>query len=68
MKNDAEKLPVNRNLYLVIGLEQIPANRKSVSALEGLDKKAFNAFLKSEKIEWSDPEDLVKVIDFVTAE
>ena len=68
MKNDAEKLPVNRNLYLVIGLEQIPANRKSVSALEGLDKKAFNAFLKSEKIEWSDPEDLVKVIDFITAE
>jgi hypothetical protein len=67
MKNDAEKLPVNRNLYLVIGLEQIPANKKSVAALDGLDRKAFSAFMKSEKIEWDNPQDLVKVLDYIKA-
>lgn len=67
MKNDAEKLPVNRNLYLVIGMEQIHANKKSVAALDGLDRKAFSAFLKSEKIEWDEPQDLVKVLDYIVA-
>lgn len=65
MKNDSERLPVNRNLYLVIGLEQIPANRKSVAAIDGLDKKAFKAFLKSEDIQWDDPQDLAKVIEYI---
>lgn len=68
MKDNSEKLPVRESLYLIIGLEQIPAERKAVAALEGLDKKAFKAFLKSEKIEWDDPQDLVKVLDFITAD
>ena len=67
MKNDAEKLPVNKSLYLVIGMEQIPANKKSVAALDGLDRKSFSAFLKSEKIEWDDPQDLVKVLHYIVA-
>lgn len=68
MKDNSEKLPVRESLYLIIGLEQIPAERKAVAALEGLDKKAFKAFLKSEKIEWDDPQDLVKVLDFITSD
>ena len=52
-----KRLPVNGNLFLVIGNQQIPAN-----------KKALSGFLKAEKIKWNDPQDLVKVIDFVTAE
>lgn len=67
LKNQSDKLPVIKNLYLVIGLDQVPANKKSVSALDGLDKKAFNAFLKSEKIIWTDPQDLIKVIDYIAS-
>lgn len=67
MKNNSETLPVNKNLFLVIGIEQIPANKKSVSSRNGVDKKAFKAFLKSEKIDWDDPQDLVKVLDFINA-
>ena len=67
MKDQSERLPVNSSLFLVIGNEQIPANRKSVSELPGIDKKAFSKFLKSEKIKWNDVEDLVKVLDYITA-
>ena len=66
MKDDAEKLPVRKALYMVIGLEQIPAERKAVMGLEGLDKKSFKAFLKSEKIDWSELGDLVKVMDYIS--
>lgn len=65
MKDQGEKLPVNRNMFLVIGLQQIPASKKNVADLDGLDKKAFKAFLKSEDIQWDDPQDLVKVIEYV---
>ena len=68
MQEDSERLPVNSNLFLVIGNEQIPANKKSVAALPGVDKKALSGFLKAEKIKWNDPQDLVKVIEFITAE
>lgn len=65
MKDQGEKLPVNRNMYIVIGIEQIPASKKNVADLDGLDKKAFKAFLKSEDIQWDDPQDLVKVIEYI---
>ena len=45
----------------------IPANKKGVSSLEYVDKKEFNAFLKSNKIKWTDVDDLVKVLNFITA-
>lgn len=66
MKDDAEKLPVRKALYMVMGFEQIPAERKAVLALDGLDKKAFKAFLKAEKIDWSELGDLVKVMDYIS--
>ncbi len=67
MKDDSETLPVRTNMYLVIGQEMIPTNKKSVAAIEGVDKKEFNAFLKSNKIKWNDVDDLVKVLNFITA-
>ena len=51
----------------MIGNNLIPANKKSVSDLEGVDKKAFSKFLKAEKIKWSDVDDLVKVLDYITS-
>ena len=68
MKDQSEKLPVLKNRYLVIGLNQIKADKQNVLDVDGLDKKAFKAFLKTEKIKWDDPQDLVKVIEFITAE
>lgn len=68
MKDDSESLRVIESMYLVIGHQQIPADKMSVAALEGIDKKAFNAFLKAEKIKWSNPQDLVKVIEYITAD
>lgn len=67
MKDNSETLPVQKNRYIVIGLDQIPADKKNVSSLDGLDKKAFKAFLKTEKIKWDDPQDLVKVLDYIVA-
>ena len=67
MKDDSESLRVIESMYLVIGHQQIPADKKSVAALEGIDKKAFNAFLKAEKIRWTNPQDLVKVIEYINA-
>ena len=67
IKNEAEELPTVQNTYLQIGSDLIPANRKSVSALEGVDKKAFSAFLKSEGIKWKNPDDLVKVLNYIIA-
>jgi hypothetical protein len=45
----------------------ILANKSAVIDMTGVDKKAFSAFLKSNDIKWKEPEDLVKVIDFITA-
>lgn len=65
-KEYGEELPVVENIYLIIGGRQILASKKSVSTLEGIDKKAFTDFLKSEKISWKNPDDLLKVIEFIT--
>ena len=67
MKDDAESLRVTESLYLVIGLDKIPANKNSVQALDGVDKKAFSAFLKSNKIKWDNPLDLIKVIEYLVS-
>lgn len=66
IKNESEELPVIRQTFLVIGNEYIQANKKSVNALEGIDKKDFAAYLKANDIKWKDPQDLVKVIDYIT--
>lgn len=66
IKNESEELPVTRQTFLVIGNEYIQANKKSVNALEGIDKKDFAAYLKANDIKWKDPQDLVKVIDYIT--
>lgn len=67
MRDDAESLRVTESLSIVIGYEKIPANKNSVKALDGVDKKAFSAFLKSNKIKWDEPQDLIKVIEYLVS-
>ena len=68
IKNESEELPLTATVYLLINNEPVQANKKSVSALDGVDKKGFAEFLKSNAIKWKDPQSLVKVIDYVTAQ
>lgn len=65
-KEYGEELPVVERVYLIINGEEILASKKDVSGLEGIDKKAFTAFLKEKKINWKNPDDLLKVIEFIT--
>lgn len=67
IKDDSDKVPVTRKIFIVIGHQMIFANKSAVIDMTGVDKKAFSAFLKSNDIKWKDPEDLVKVIDYITA-
>lgn len=64
-KNDAEELPMTVQRYIVIDGLPTLAIRKNVAAMDGVDKKAFSEFLKAEKINWKDPQDMLKVIDFL---
>lgn len=67
IKNESEELPVTENTYLVIDNQLHQANKKSVLAIDGVDKKAFAEFLKSNEIKWKDAQDLVKIIDYITS-
>lgn len=64
-KDDAEELPTTVKRYIVINGLPTLAIRKNVAAMDGVDKKAFSEFLKAEKIDWKEPQDMLKVIDYV---
>ena len=64
-KDDAEELPVRIQTYLVINGLPTLALKKNVTSMDGVDKKAFTEYLKAEKIDWKDPQDLLKVIDYI---
>lgn len=67
IKDDSDKVPVTRKTYILINHMLIFANKSNVIDMTGVDKKAFSAFLKDNDIKWKEPEDLVKIIDFVTS-
>lgn len=67
IKNEAEELPVTNTIYMVIESRQVQANKKSVTNLDGVDKKAFSEFLKANGIKWKNPQDLIKVVDYISA-
>lgn len=63
-KEYGDPLPVTEKRYFLIKGIALPVAKKSITSMEGVDKKVFAAFLKEEKIDWKDPQDLLKVIDF----
>lgn len=63
-KEYGDPLPVTKQTHFVINGVLMQASKKSITSMEGVDKKAFGAFLKAEKIDWKDPQDLLKVIDY----
>ena len=68
IKNESEELPVTQKTFLMVKNQTVQANKKSVTAVEGIDKKAFAEFLKSNAISWKDPQDLIKVVDYINAQ
>lgn len=64
-KEDGSILPTTTKLYLVLHDKVIFATKKDVNASYGIDKKTFAAFLKENKVNWKDPQDLLHVIDFI---
>lgn len=66
-KDSGEILPVITKVYLVMPGKVVFASRRDVSDIEGLDKKAFSGFLKTSKIKWKDPQDLLSVLDYVAS-
>ena len=67
IKDDSDKVPVTKKTFIVINNMMIFANKKNVIDMTGVDKKAFSDFLKTNEIKWKEPEDLIKIIDFITA-
>ena len=58
-------LPVRVRYHFLLGSRQIEAGKTSVMALPGLDKAAAKNFFKQEKINWSKPESLAKVLKYL---
>lgn len=63
-KEYGDPLPVTVNRFFVINGVSMPAAKKSITSMPGVDKKEFAEFLKVEKIDWKDPQDMLKVIDY----
>lgn len=62
-KDSGQTLPIIKKLYIVTGGKVIYATKKDVS--EAVDADALKAFLKENKVKWTDPQSLMPVIDFI---
>lgn len=65
-KSEGSVLPVITKKYLVLPGRIVYAAKKDVLQMDGVDKDAFNAFAKENKIKWKNPQDLLKVLDYVS--
>lgn len=59
-------LPLRIQYRFLLGARQIDATKSAVLALPGIDKDAAKAFFKQEKIKWSKPESLAKVLKYLS--
>ena len=66
-RENGEALPVTERIYFVVGGELYSANKRAVTKLlPKSEKKAFDTFLKENKIKWKDPESLCKVLEYIS--
>ena len=62
---DGMELPLKEKYFFVLGPREVETRKNAVMDYPGLDKAAFKAFLKQEKIKWKDPESLTKVLHYL---
>lgn len=65
-KGGGERIPVKEHTYLLSRGTLVMAKKREVLKIAGLDRKAAEAFFKSEKIKWNNNEDLQKVADYIS--
>lgn len=58
-------LPLRVRYEFMLGARQIDADKATVLALPGIDKAAAKNYFKQEKINWSKPESLAKVLKYL---
>lgn len=64
-KDDGQVLPVIVKNYLVFPNKVVFAAKKDVSSIDGVDKKALNAFIKENGIKWKNPQSLLALLDYI---
>lgn len=65
-KDEGQILPVINKTYLVFPDRVVFATKKDISAIDGVDKKALNAFIKENSIKWKNPQSLIILLDYVS--
>lgn len=66
-KEGGKEIPIAEKTYILFCRNRIvPALRREVMDILGLDKDKAKAFFKEHKIKWSQPESLTEVADFLT--
>lgn len=65
-KGEGSILPVIAKKYIVLPGHLIYAAKRDVLQVNGLDKTAVNAFIKENKIRWKEPQDILKILDFIS--
>lgn len=64
-KESGKVLPLITKYYLVFNGKTVPATKKDIDELEGVDKDALKNYYKSNKIKWRDPASLCSLIDYL---
>lgn len=59
-------LPVREKYGFLIGARPVEASKRAFLALPGIDAADAKAFIKREKIKWSKPESLAKVLKYIS--
>ena len=68
-RDSGEELPVLEKKFILYNYGfVVPALKREVMGIPGLDKNAAAAFFKQNKIKWNNPESLTQVADFLTRE
>jgi hypothetical protein len=66
-KEGGAEIPLAEKTYILFCRNRIvPALKREVMDVPGLDKNQAKAFFKEHKIKWSQPESLTEVADFLT--
>lgn len=67
-RSSGSNLPVSKTTYIYAGKRLMQANENTVLLMSGVDKKALKDYVKSAKLKWSKPEDLLKIGDWLAGQ
>lgn len=65
-RGSGERIPIKISRYILSRGTLVIAKKREVGKLPQLDKKALDAFVKSNKLKWDKTEDLQKIADYIS--